>query len=220
MENSYFHFKKENTFCISLPSSHERWSRMIERFNFFDMDVTRWFANSPDQLIGKFAGYMNPGQKACAQSHANLWKYIISENIPYALILEDDAQFDRVWFDKLQGFYNNNLDCHWDAIFLNVSEPIVPAYEWSIARDQYLTGGYIISLEGATKILSLFPNELWGADWMTTRLQTYGKCWTFFPWLIIQEGLDSTIGSGVDADHAKVVRCLKEIDYDLQYNYV
>jgi GR25 family glycosyltransferase involved in LPS biosynthesis len=220
MKQPFFHFDKGNTFCISLHSAHERWSRMMERFNYFEMDVTRWYANRPDQLIGKFAGYMNPGQRACAQSHANLWKYIVSEKIPYALILEDDACFDRIWFDKLHGFNTSTNTIQWDAIFLNVSEPVVPTYEWTIARDQYLTGGYIISLEGAKKILSLFPNELWGADWMTTRLQTFGKCWTYFPWLIVQEGLDSTIGSGVDADHAKVVRCLDNIHYDLQYNYV
>jgi hypothetical protein len=40
----------------------------------------------------------------------------------------------------------------------------------------------------------------------------------YFPWLIIQEGLDSTLkkeGETHDADHAKVVRCLGEIGYDM-----
>ena len=216
-----FELNKHNTFCISLSSAHERWSRMEKRFEYFDMEVTRWPATTPDQLIGNFAGYMNPGQKACAQSHMNLWKYIVSEKIPYALIIEDDAKFDRIWFDKLQQFDDfTPVKESWDAIFLNASEPIQPAFQWEIVKDQYLTGGYMISLEGATKLLSMFSDELWGADWMTTRLQTYGKCWSYFPWLIIQEGLDSTIGSGVDADHAKVVRCLENINYDLDGNYV
>jgi len=219
-----FEFNCGNTFCISLRSAHDRWQRMTARFEYFDMNVTRWHASTPSDLVGQFAGYMNPGQRACAQSHANLWRYMVSERIPYALILEDDAQFDRVWFDKLSACVPWAFDAEgvptFDAIFLNASEPVVPAYEWTPARDQYLTGGYVISLEGARQILAMFPTELWGADWMTTRLQTRGRCWVYFPWLVVQEGLDSTIGSGVDADHAKVVRCLGEIGYDLSGNYV
>jgi hypothetical protein len=46
-----------------------------------------------------------------------------------------------------------------------------------------------------------------------------GHSYSYFPWLIIQEGDESTIGSGVEADHAKVVRCLGEIGYELA-NYV
>ena len=55
---------------------------------------------------------------------------------------------------------------------------------------------------------------------MTTRLQTMGRSWSYFPWLIIQEGFESTIGSGVEADHAKVVRLLGDIGYSLEENYV
>jgi hypothetical protein len=57
------------------------------------------------------------------------------------------------------------------------------------------------------------------SDWMTTRLQLYGHSYCYFPWLIIQEGKDSNIGSNLEADHAKVIRCLGEIDYGLEENY-
>jgi hypothetical protein len=82
-----------------------------------------------------------------------------------------------------------------------------------------LTGGYIISQKGARRILSLFDGYYGSSDWMTTRLQLEGHSYSYFPWLIIQEGDESTIGSGVDADHAKVLRCLSAVEYSLD-NYL
>jgi GR25 family glycosyltransferase involved in LPS biosynthesis len=104
-------------------------------------------------------------------------------------------------------------------VFLNVSEPNPTMFQWISARDQYLTGAYILSLGGAKRLLQMFSHEYASADWMTTRLQTQGHSYTYFPWLVIQEGYESTIGSGVEADHAKVLRCLGEIHYDLN-NYI
>jgi hypothetical protein len=54
---------------------------------------------------------------------------------------------------------------------------------------------------------------------MTSRIQLHGHSYCYFPWLIIQEGVDSNIGSNVEADHAKVLRCLGEIGYSLD-NYI
>ena len=213
-----FLFNVDNTFCISLESAPERWSRMTSRFQELSLDVFRWMASTPDNLTEKFADYMNPGQRACAQSHFLIWKQMISENLPYALILEDDAMFDRQWVTKLSAL--SVIEGEWDAIFLNVTEAISPPDLWTLVTDQYLTGGYILSLEGAKRLLGMFSGELWGADWMTTRLQTMGRSWSYFPWLIIQEGFESTIGSGVEADHAKVVRLLGDIGYDLGENYL
>ena len=213
-----FLFNVDNTFCISLESAPERWSRMTSRFQELSLDVFRWMASTPDNLTEKFADYMNPGQRACAQSHFLIWKQMISENLPYALILEDDAMFDRQWVTKLSAL--SVIEGEWDAIFLNVTEAISPPDLWTLVTDQYLTGGYILSLEGAKRLLGMFSGELWGADWMTTRLQTMGRSWSYFPWLIIQEGFESTIGSGVEADHAKVVRLLGDIGYSLDENYL
>lgn len=213
-----FLFNVDNTFCISLESAPERWSRMTSRFQELSLDVFRWMASTPDNLTEKFADYMNPGQRACAQSHFLIWKQMIYENLPYALILEDDAMFDRQWVTKLSAL--SVIEGEWDAIFLNVTEAISPPDLWTLVTDQYLTGGYILSLEGAKRLLGMFSGELWGADWMTTRLQTMGRSWSYFPWLIIQEGFESTIGSGVEADHAKVVRLLGDIGYSLDENYL
>lgn len=210
-------FDSNNTFCISLASHEQRWEKMKQRFFLFDMSVSRWLASVVP--IDNFHHELNDGQKGCAQSHISIWRHIVQHNLEYAMIIEDDACFDKSWRERLKIIEESGI-VGWDAIFLNVSEPISPMHTWSkVYGDQYLTGGYIISLQGAKKILAMFEGYFYSSDWMTTRLQTYGNSYSYFPWLIIQEGNESTIGSGVEADHAKVLRCLRDANYSLD-NYV
>jgi len=214
----------ENTFCISLHTayghSNERQKRIWQRFDHFEMDVTMWWAARPEDVVDKCADYLSPGQRACAQSHMNVWRHIVDNRLPYALVLEDDACFDKRWHYHLDGFLvSQHNPVPWDMLLLNCSDPVEPAGVWMAVREQYLTGAYLISLEGARKLVDMFGAGLFAADWMTTRLQLRGRCYAFFPWLVIQEGLDTTVGSGVDADHAKVLKCLSDYDYGLD-NYV
>lgn len=224
-----WHFDRNNTFCISVDTALERQVRMRKRFDYFSLDA-QFFpaASKPEDFTDQFVDYLSIGQRGCAQSHLNVWRHIIREQLPYALIVEDDAMFDKNWRKKMDEFYDfmetqNSLD-NWHAIFLNCSEPISPKDTWTLVTEQYLTGGYVISLQGAKMLLEIihvhFSGILYGSDWTTTRLQAAGKSWSYFPWLIIQEGIDSMIGSGVEMDHAKVIRCLEEIGYDISENYV
>lgn len=214
-----FLFDKSNTFCISLESNQTRWLKMERRCKAINLEVSRFRAVSDDsELSGQFAHYLSSTQKYCGQSHINLWKHIVNSSIPYSLILEDDACFDNGWREKLDLFATQVSDPELDAIFLNVSEPVIPANTWVKATEQYLTGGYIITLKGASTLLEMFRDCYYSSDWMTSRLQTLGHSYTYYPWLIIQEGNESTIGSNVEADHQKVLRCLGEIDYIIE-NY-
>lgn len=212
-------FDKNNSFCISLFSNERRLKKMQERFDKLGMDVTRFQASTPQDVKGNFAAHLNVGQKCCALSHFRLWEQIFMSGLEYALIIEDDARFDVEWREKLDGCFHN-LNADWDAVFLNCSEPIVPAFQWQKIQEQYLTGGYVISKKGVAKILGLFSQMHYASDWMTSRLQTMGNCYSYFPWLIVQDGSESTIGSDYSADHLKVVRCLNEINYDLDEHYI
>ena len=218
MKSDTFNFNSDNTFCISLLSNTERCVKMERRLKNLNLSVTIWPASTPDNLTDNFIGYLNNLSRACSQSHWNVWKHIINNNIEYALILEDDACFDKLFFEKLNQFWKDVNDKEWDCVFLNASEEITPTYKWILAHEQYLTGGYILSNNGAQKLIQMYSNCLHNADWMTSRLQLYNHCYSYFPWLIIQEGNESTIGSSVDADHEKVVRLLNKIDYSLE-NY-
>jgi len=219
MKNA-FEFNEKNTFCISLESKPDRWAKMQKRFHNQSLQVTRWKASEESDIKDNFHYELNKGQRGCAQSHINIWRHIVENELEYAFILEDDACFDKEWRNKLNDFIIINFrmeNTQWDAIFLNGSEPIKPKGEWVKMEEQYLTGGYIISQKGAQNILKMFEGYFYSSDWMTTRLQTLGNSYSYFPWLIIQEGNESTIGSGFEADHAKVVRCLKEIDYSMDH---
>jgi glycosyl transferase family 25 len=183
------------------------------------LEATKWKASTRNDLTDSFVHYLNDGQKGCSQSHLNIYKHMIANEIDYALILEDDACFDIEWRQKLDQISKDIIDDEWDAIFLNASEPIEPLDKWVCIKEQYLTAGYIISLRGAKKIITQFQGYYCSSDWMTSRLQLHGHSYSYFPWLIIQEGKDSTIGQQYDADHAKVVRCLYGNQYSLE-NYI
>ena len=214
-----FNFNSNNTFCISLLSHKSRTEKMQYRFKELNLEVSIWNASTKDSLNNNFIDYLNDGQKGCAQSHFNLWNHIINNNIDYALILEDDACFDKQFYTKMNSFGKDIKDTEWDAIFLNASEEINIINTWTLVNNQYLTGGYILSKRGAHKLLNMFSSCLYGADWMTSRLQTYGHSYSYFPWLIIQEGTDTTIGGNINEDHAKVIRLLNKINYSLD-NYI
>jgi GR25 family glycosyltransferase involved in LPS biosynthesis len=218
-----WNFDANNTFCISLESSTGRRQRMEKRFEYFGMDVSFCRAAYPSEVTETFIDYMSPGQRACAQSHINVWRYIWEKQLPYALILEDDAMFDLKWREKMDKLWWILKDKQWDAVFLNCSEPVKPKDTWVIANEQFFTGAYVVSLEGVRNILhimsGLFSGIVYSSDWTTSRLQELGRSWTYFPWLVIQEGHDSLIGSGVELDHLKVVRCLDEIGYNISENY-
>ena len=178
-----------NTFCISMDCAQDRWSRMTKRFDRFDLRVGRWRARTPNNLTDRFADYMGGGARACAQTHVDIWRHIVATGLPYALILEDDARFDVDWRAKLDSFTATD----WLAIFLNASESIEPSHRWVRVSEQYLTAGYVLSAAGAKALLDMFKDCFYTSDWMTSRLQLSGPCYSYFPWLIVQEHEDSAI---------------------------
>jgi len=218
MDKTSFHFDSNNTFCITLLSNTTRHEKMLRKFDCLNLDVTMWPASTPDTLTDNFVNNLHNLQKACAQSHWNIWKYIINNNIEYALILEDDACFDKFFFTKLNKFHEEINDPEWDGIFLNASEEINHVDQWRLINEQYLTGGYILSIRGAMKLIQMYDGHIHVSDWMTSRLQLFNHCYSYFPWLIIQEGNETTIQSDVSEDHKKVIRLLGEINYSLE-NY-
>lgn len=214
-----FIFNSKNTFCISLLSNKERIEKMQKKFEKLHMDATIWPASTKENLTNQFVYYLNDSAKGCAQSHYNIWNHIIENDIEYSLILEDDACFDKDFYEKINAFSKDVTDTEWDALFLNASETMETKYKWTLSKEQYLTGGYILSKRGCEKLINMYSDCLYASDWMTCRLQLYNHSYCYFPWLIIQEGDESTIGSNVIEDHKKVVRLLNEVDYSLD-NYI
>jgi GR25 family glycosyltransferase involved in LPS biosynthesis len=210
----YFH--KNNTFYITLEHALERQERMRQRFQHFEMEVTQWTASIPSTLTDSFQSWMSSNEKACAQSHMNIWKHMILNKMEYAFIMEDDACFDKDWKKKLD---QCEVEDDWDMIMLNASESMTVINTWSITKEQYLTAGYVISYRGAQRLLDMFRDAYCSSDWMLTRLQMRGHSYCYFPWLIVQEGIESSIRADCGPDRNKVLRLLGEINYDIE-NYI
>lgn len=223
MPVSPFLFTLKNTFCISLDSSIERWKFMENQFKYFGVDVQRWPASTKDTLTDVFSCNLSNEQKGCSQSHINIYRHIINNDLKYALILEDDACFDFAWKTKIEYLTNemteeqyNNLN----MVLLNASEHMDELFKWKLQNEQYLTGAYIITKKGALWILNNFKDCFFSSDWMTTRLQLFGgNSYSYFPWLVVQKGQDSAITLNFTADRDKVVNCLSKINYNIPNNY-
>lgn len=214
-----FHFNKNNTFYITLEHALQRQERMKKRFQHFEMEVTQWIASTPSTLIDSFQPSMTLNERACAQSHMNIWKHMISNGMEYAFIMEDDACFDKDWKKKLDQCTNDIKDDDWDMMLLNASESMTITDTWATAKDQYLAAGYVLSQKGAQRLMDMFRGAYCSSDWMMTRLQLRGHSYCYFPWLIIQEGISSFLRTDCGPDRNKVVRLLTEISYDVE-NYI
>jgi GR25 family glycosyltransferase involved in LPS biosynthesis len=217
-----FIFNKENCFIISIDKENNtRLEKIKKRLEYFNIEFTHWKASTPDKIEDTFAGNFSPTEKACAQSHINIWKYIVENNLEYALILEDDACFRKDFLNIINNFWKDIDDPNWHSIFLNASEEEKINEKFILCKEQYLCAGYIMSQSGANFILNLYKNKYCSADWMTTRLQLYNHSYTYFPWLIIQDGKDSYIQSNehLEKDKEKVLRILKDANYLIE-NYI
>ena len=214
-----FILNASNTFCISLDSKKDRWYRMQRRFQYLDMEVTKWHASTVNEIVDIFNPSI-PGrmlrntEMACAQSHIHIWKHMISHQITYALILEDDACFDKKWKHKLESF-----DTHqpWHILLLNALGPSYPYFQWNRCQSQWLAGGYLLHINGAKLLLEMFEDNFTITDIMTRKLQQVGYAYTYFPWLIIQEGIDSDNGNDSMYYLCKSLEYLHSIDYKIHH---
>ena len=200
-------------YCINIEKCKDRLLAMQKRIP----NLIRWNAITPESELfnnNSSFGYktyhnMKPFEKGCAISHYSLWKYLLDNNIDMALILEDDVVFRSGWETILMNGIKSKL--LWNMFMLNSSEDAKINNQWVLSKNQWLTGGYLISKNGLKWLVENFKNELYPSDYMLVQMQNKTNlCFVLFPWLAVQEGKDSTIQNQdhVDADHQKVVRLL------------
>lgn len=207
-----FNFDYNNTFCINLKSRPERWSSVEKVFQTFNLLVTRWEASTPEQVTDNIEG--TPTQRACSQSHINLWRHIINQKIEYALIFEDDICLDLRWREKIETFPHNKFD----LILLFTDHYYGEPETWQHTQSHsWSTGAYLLHKEGAELLLK-FPFKQ--ADRMTRMLQekTENKhCYSYFPYLACSFNESSDIEGSVSSCH-KIIKQLKDANYSLS-NY-
>ncbi len=210
------------TFVISLKDATERRKLMAQQleklgieFEFLDAfwgadyyDDEKFFSKQLSKHYEK--RLLSPGEVGCALSHLAIYKKIIEENIPYALIFEDDAvispdilkvlpeieknikQNQMITLTKCTFSYKKGRIHLYDDYY--ISKPYMIKYG-SIAQ----APGYIITKEAAEKIYSFnfpvcVPADNWG--WYRKQIDFRGIVPT--QTLVHQNmSLESSIVSGV-----------------------
>ncbi|KAG9337839.1 hypothetical protein JZ751_027490 [Albula glossodonta] len=128
-----------------------------------------------DMGIHMLPGYSDPyhgrpltkGELGCFLSHYNIWKEIVERGLKASLVIEDDLRFEVFFKRRLQNLMkelkSEGLD--WDLIYIGRKrmqvdhpEKAVPNIHNLVEADySYWTLGYMMSLQGAQKLLKAEP---------------------------------------------------------------
>ena len=134
-----------------------------------------------------------PGEIGCALSHIGVYEKMVTENIASCIILEDDMNFDSQFKNiilKIEALKNN-----WELIYLfhgkakswPLKRALAPGFK--LARYRFPSKnskrtiisavGYMLTLEGAKKMLKVaypirMPSDYLLGRIQKTRLKTYG----------------------------------------------
>lgn len=112
---------------------------------------------------------MSNEEIAVAQSHINTWKKIVNEKRKYALILEDDVFFENKFAENLDLIWaelpkNSEHSPKFDILYLSYQEVERGAEKIKFSkrimqpiRGLWWLSGYVLSYEGAQKLLSMLP---------------------------------------------------------------
>jgi GR25 family glycosyltransferase involved in LPS biosynthesis len=159
------------TFIINMKRSIDRREHIIKKIKDSGLNNFK-FVNAVDGKTDlcnyKFKlqhnNDINIGEIGCFLSHSNIWKYIIDNNIEYALVLEDDAVFHSC-FNFYMNYIMQNIHLYesYDLIkinnFKNIDNDICLDDMMLKVDHIYNTSSYIISKNGAKKISELKPND-------------------------------------------------------------
>jgi glycosyl transferase family 25 len=160
----------EKVFLINLDRSVDRRAHMQQQFDRLGMIVERLPAaeglNIPAWMQAEFKGphQLSPGEVGCYASHLMAAHKIVAEQLPFAVVLEDDAVLDDD-FPATCADAIRNAPEDWDLIHLSAASstkrPIVAVADLPTGRAlvRYLkypwtAAAYVISNRGARKCLA------------------------------------------------------------------
>ncbi|MGH0157726.1 UNVERIFIED_CONTAM: hypothetical protein FKN15_046046 [Acipenser sinensis] len=179
---SHYNIWKE-VYLINLHRRPDRRDRMVRTLYEQDIDVKVMDAvdggalNSSDikQLgVDLLPGYYDPfsgrtltkGEVGCFLSHYNIWKEMVDLQLERAVVFEDDVRFQGNFKKRLLRLIEeiDLVELDWDLIYLGRKQ-VNPTQEQPVenvrnlveAGYSYWTLSYVISLQGATKLLNAEP---------------------------------------------------------------
>lgn len=174
-------------FCINLDRSPERWNFMVNQKNKLGQTKLERISGVDGYILDKDElmdiqiitsecyHLCSPGMIGCWLSHLKIWKKVVDEDIPYAVILEDDAIIPNNYSEKINRLINfvpENADivllgclmgCR-DDPNLNLMEKMITMFykprDYSVVNQEIIvpqmftgTFAYLITNRGAKKCL-------------------------------------------------------------------
>ncbi len=160
-------------FCISLARATERRAVMRQRleslnlpYEIIDAVDGRALDESilrprlrQDIALRYYGCKLTMGEIGCYLSHYNLWERMIKDNIPHALVLEDDADWNTDFAEVINSL--QNIPHKWEVILLSVSRKfkinkiLCDVGKYKLVRYKTRatsTAGYLINLYAAKKL--------------------------------------------------------------------
>ena len=168
-------------FVINLKRRPDRLDKFFERCPYSPetFEVIQAFdgRNAHDEnkkerkLVSKFPKDRQPGAIGCSISHLRIWKRMVNENIPIAMIFEDDAYFDPKFSEFMETLeLPENISIlffggRFTPGFVVPSQAMIPVNEkvyqhndrcWNNRLHERTTHGYILRLPLARFLIELF----------------------------------------------------------------
>jgi glycosyl transferase family 25 len=174
-------------FVINLKRRPDRLEQFFKRCPYpresFEI-VQAFDGRSPDleskkerNLLQKFRPHIQMGARGCSISHLRIWKKILNEGIPVAMVFEDDAQFNENFLEFMDTLVlperfnvvyfggrfrpnfvvpSNHREHVNDKVYKHVYKN-----QWDNSIHERTTHGYIITLKLAKFLINFFEiNEL------------------------------------------------------------
>ena len=171
-------------FCVNLKRDIKRKNKMSKQFKKFGKDAIFIEAfdskNIDDKLLQKIGYYetknkLTKSEIGCAMSHLKIYENIVKNNIPLALICEDDIKFNINY--KTLDKYLPHIPEDIDICYLYYNNPYKKVNKYIGLFDGYFTYAccYLITLKSCETILKYaYPIRL-QSDELLANLEVTNK---------------------------------------------
>lgn len=176
--------KINKIFIINLEKDKDRFLTSITELNKYNLTNYEFIkaiegnklSNDEYKSYTTSIGYYitSPSMVGCGMSHIKTWKKIVENNIEYSLILEDDFNFKNNFINDLNELMRNTPK-NFDILFLNKNFFTNKYLKLCDINDyvykpliSFETIAYIITLEGAKKILNYINKVAYHIDFQIT----------------------------------------------------
>lgn len=216
-------------FIINMDKSVERLalakSRLIDAgftnlYRFQAVDASKphelareWDKHGTKQKINyhrdpEFHKYI--GKQGCFLSHANLWMHMIEQNIPYALVVEDDILFHPMWKNLAEHYYTQTPS-DWELIYMGCQIEFNTSFHVDSGQ-VYCTHAMLLTNNGARKLYDTIvknpPHGIYTIDNMIHDLQKENRLnVSYYVWngRMYQSTVGSSMGKGWDRRNSGLV---------------